>query len=415
MLLRNKVAAACASTLLALSMTATPALAEPSSNVDEARQAMTDYGNQLAEFESTLATSGERLEEIKQEIGNTETQVNETNEKYQQKRGELSDRMRTDYKDGNYTVVDILFGSQSLSDFISRLYYFARMNAYDIDLMNQATTLHDQLMTHKAMLEAEKSDCEDTLDNVDAKIAELTNKLAEAQSYFNSLPTNVQETLSNEVVAQIESGNVATNNQGVVTDGLVSAVANVQVANVAQSAAAAETTGAGVGDTVANGGDAVSGDNAAAAVVVAVAGGGTDAAADSGNAVANSVVQAVASTGSGGYSAGLSNAVDKAYSVIGTQYTYGGMSVETGFDCSGLVNYAYGGDRGRSTYSMINSLQNSGDWKTSLDQLQYGDLVFPSEGHVGIYIGDGQMIHSPSPGRSVEVTEVYDFYGGGSY
>ena len=410
MLLRNKVAAACASTLLALSMTVSPALAEPSSDVDEARKVMTDYGTQLAEYESSLATAGERLEEIKQEIGHTETKVNETNDKYQQKRGELSDRMRIDYKDGSYTVVDILFGSQSLSDFISRLYYFARMNSYDIDLMNQATALHDQLITHKATLEAEKSNCEDTLDNVDAKIAELTKKLAEAQSYFNSLPTNVQETLSNEVVAQIESGNVATNNQGVMTDGLVSAVANVQVANIAQSAAAAETTEAG------GSAENVAGGGAAAAVVVAAAGEGSAVAdVSGGNAAANSVVQAVTSSGSGGYSAGLSNAVDRAYSVIGTQYTYGGMSVETGFDCSGLVNYAYGGDRGRSTYDMISSLQGSGDWKTSLDELQYGDLVFPSEGHVGIYIGDGQMIHSPVPGRSVEVSDVYGFYGGGSY
>ena len=382
MLLRNKITAACASTLLALSIAATPAIAEPASGVDEARQAMTDYGTQLAEFESSLATAGERLEQIKEEIGHTETQVNETNEKYQQKRGELSDRMRIDYKDGNYTLVDILCGSQSLSDFISRLYYFARMNSYDIDLMNQATELHGQLMANMATLETEKSDCEDTLNNVDAKIAELTSKLEEAQAYFNSLPSDVQETLSNEVVAQIESGNVATNDQGVVTNGLVSAVANVQVANYAQS-----------GAVESDGGDGG-------------AGGG----------VANSVVQAVSNSSSaGGYSSGLSSAVDRAYSVIGTQYTYGGMSVETGFDCSGLVNYAYGGDRGRSTGDMISSLQGSGDWKTSLDDLQYGDLVFPSAGHVGIYIGNGQMIHSPVPGQSVEVSNVYSFYGGGSY
>ena len=388
MLLRNRITAACASTLLALSMVATPAIAEPASGVDEARQAMTDYGTQLAEFESSLATAGERLEEIKAEIGHTEGQVNETNEKYQQKRGELSDRMRIDYKDGNYTLVDILCGSQSLSDFISRLYYFARMNSYDIDLMNQATELHNQLMAHMATLETEKSDCEDTLNNVDAKIAELTSKLEEAQAYFNSLPSDVQETLSNEVVAQIESGNVATNDQGVVTNGLVSAVANVQVANFAQSGAA-EAAAVDGGDG--GGGGAVSGGGAVASVVQAV------------------------SNSSGGYSAGLSNAVDRAYSVIGTQYTYGGMSVETGFDCSGLVNYAYGGDRGRSTGDMISSLQGSGDWKTSLDQLEYGDLVFPSAGHVGIYIGDGQMIHSPVPGQSVEVSNVYSFYGGGTY
>lgn len=386
MLLRNRITVACTSALLTLSMLATPAIAEPSSSVDEARQAMTDYGSQLAEFESNLATAGERLEQIKEEIGHTEGRVNETNEKYQQKRAELSERMRIDYKDGNYTLVDILCGSQSLSDFISRLYYFARMNSYDIDLMNQASELHDQLMAHMATLETEKSDCEDTLNNVDAKIAELTSKLEEAQSYFNSLPSDVQETLSNEVVAQIESGNVSTNDQGVVTNGLVSAVANVQVANYAQSGAAAAETADGEGGGAPAGG------------------------------AATSVVQAVSNSSSaGGYSSGLSSAVDKAYSVIGTQYTYGGMSVETGFDCSGLVNYAYGGERGRSTGDMISSLQSSGDWKTSLDQLEYGDLVFPSAGHVGIYIGDGQMIHSPVPGQSVEVSNVYSFYGGGSY
>ena len=64
MLLRNKFTAACASALVALSMLATPAVAEPSSNVDEARQAMTDYCSELAEFESSLATAGERLEQI---------------------------------------------------------------------------------------------------------------------------------------------------------------------------------------------------------------------------------------------------------------------------------------------------------------------------------------------------------------
>ncbi len=415
MLLRNKITAACASTLLALGMLTTPAIAEPSSGVDEARQAMTDYGNELAEYESNLATAGERLEGIKEEIGHTETRVTETNTKYQQKREELSERMRIDYKEGNYTLIDIMCGSQSLSDFISRLYYFARMNSYDINLMNEATALHNELMTHMAELETEKSECEDTLNNVDAKIAELTKKLEEAQSYFNNLPSDVQDTLSNEVVAQIQSGDVGTNDQGVMTNGLVSAVANVQVANYAQSVSAEEPG--------AEGGAAGNVSSSAAAVTSAVVGtvaGDTagDASDEGGSNVgggaASSVVQAI-SGNTGGYTSGLSSAVDKAYSVIGTQYTYGGMSVETGFDCSGLVNYAYGGDRGRSTGDMISSLQSSGDWKTSLNDLEYGDLVFPSSGHVGIYIGDGQMIHSPVPGQSVEVSNVYSFYGGGSY
>lgn len=64
---------------------------------------------------------------------------------------------------------------------------------------------------------------------------------------------------------------------------------------------------------------------------------------------------------------------------------------------------------------MISSLQATGDWKTSLDQLNYGDLVFPHSGHVGIYLGNGQMVHASRPGVGVVVGPVYSFYGGGSY
>jgi cell wall-associated NlpC family hydrolase len=64
---------------------------------------------------------------------------------------------------------------------------------------------------------------------------------------------------------------------------------------------------------------------------------------------------------------------------------------------------------------MIASLKSTGDWKTSLSELSVGDLVFPSETHVGIYIGNGQMIHAPHPGATVTISSVYSFIGGGTY
>ena len=119
------------------------------------------------------------------------------------------------------------------------------------------------------------------------------------------------------------------------------------------------------------------------------------------------------SGGSGGHAAS-GGGLSTAYSMIGVPYVWGGTST-SGVDCSGLVNVCYGGARGRTTYSMIGSLQASGDWKTSMSELNVGDLVFPHSGHVGIYIGDGMMIHAPSPGRSVCIAPVYSFYGGGAY
>lgn len=76
----------------------------------------------------------------------------------------------------------------------------------------------------------------------------------------------------------------------------------------------------------------------------------------------------------------------------------------------------YGNARGRTTYDMIGSIKASGGWKTSQDQLSYGDLVFEYGGsHVGIYLGNGQIVHAANPSLGVIVGPIYGFYGGGSY
>lgn len=110
----------------------------------------------------------------------------------------------------------------------------------------------------------------------------------------------------------------------------------------------------------------------------------------------------------------ISQALNTAYSVIGYPYIYGATG-PNGFDCSGLVCYCFGWDRGRTTYDMIDSLVRDGRWKTSMDELEVGDLVFPSSGHVGIYTGNGMMIHAPAPGRTVCEAVVYAFIGGGTF
>lgn len=103
-----------------------------------------------------------------------------------------------------------------------------------------------------------------------------------------------------------------------------------------------------------------------------------------------------------------------AYGAIGSPYVYGATGPNA-FDCSGLVCYCFGFSRGRTTYEMIDSLVRDGRWKTSMDELEVGDLVFPSSGHVGIYTGNGMMIHAPSPGRYVYEAPVYAFIGGGTF
>lgn len=93
--------------------------------------------------------------------------------------------------------------------------------------------------------------------------------------------------------------------------------------------------------------------------------------------------------------------VSDAISHIGTPYVWGGTN-SSGFDCSGLV-YRVFGDNGVPLPRTAGAMASSGT-EVSRDSLLPGDLlIFQNPGHVGIYIGDGNFIHSSSY-RNIGVT-----------
>lgn len=101
--------------------------------------------------------------------------------------------------------------------------------------------------------------------------------------------------------------------------------------------------------------------------------------------------------------------VDTARKYLGVPYVWGGTDPATGLDCSGLVQKVYselGYDLPRVSYQQAEAGRPVG----SLAEAQPGDvLAFGSPvNHVGIYIGDNQMIHAPRPGKDVEISAVYE-------
>jgi len=100
-----------------------------------------------------------------------------------------------------------------------------------------------------------------------------------------------------------------------------------------------------------------------------------------------------------------------AHSCIGTAYRSGGTD-RRGFDCSGLVLYAYR-DTGRSLPRTARD-QYRGGRRISPSRMKPGDLVFFSFGsgisHVGIYKGGGVFIHAPSSGSRVREDSLEDSY-----
>ena len=97
-------------------------------------------------------------------------------------------------------------------------------------------------------------------------------------------------------------------------------------------------------------------------------------------------------------------AVRLAAEEIGVRYVYGGSS-PSGFDCSGLVAYVYGRLGVQLPHNA--AAQYAYGSPVDLRHLEPGDLVFfHGLGHVGLYIGQGRIIHAPQSGQRVEIQSL---------
>jgi cell wall-associated NlpC family hydrolase len=90
---------------------------------------------------------------------------------------------------------------------------------------------------------------------------------------------------------------------------------------------------------------------------------------------------------------------------VGVPYRWGGTSPSAGFDCSGLVYWAYGRLGIAVPHSSYALAGKGRPVRTS--RLRPGDLLFfYGNGHVGLYIGRGRMVHAPHSGERVQVVRL---------
>ncbi|EOW6733469.1 C40 family peptidase [Cronobacter dublinensis] len=110
-------------------------------------------------------------------------------------------------------------------------------------------------------------------------------------------------------------------------------------------------------------------------------------------------------------------AMNKLMNQIGKPYHWGGTSPRTGFDCSGLVWYAYKDlvkFRIPRTANEMYHLRDAAP--VNRGELESGDLVFfrtqgrGTADHVGVYVGNGKFIQSPRSGQEIQITSLSEDY-----
>jgi cell wall-associated NlpC family hydrolase len=111
-------------------------------------------------------------------------------------------------------------------------------------------------------------------------------------------------------------------------------------------------------------------------------------------------------------SAGTANDVlFRAIALVGTPYHWGGNTPESGFDCSGLVDYIYRHAADILLPHSSREMAAMGGRKVKrMAELASGDLVFFASGggisHVGVYVGKGRFVHAPNSGGTVRLDDI---------
>ena len=114
------------------------------------------------------------------------------------------------------------------------------------------------------------------------------------------------------------------------------------------------------------------------------------------------------------YTHAVTELMDEAMGYLGIRYRRGGSTPETGLDCSGLVMNVFRNAIGLDLPRTAKEMSRVGE-SVKRQELKPGDLVFFNTmrrtiSHVGIYLGNGQFVHSPSRGGKVRVEDMADSY-----
>lgn len=316
--------------------------------VDQASNAYAAANVQLGKIDGDLQVNKRNLVAARKSLGVAQRAIEQ--------------RLRDLYVNGNGdSTLEVLLGSQSLDDIITRLDAINRVSNQDATVLNAVKKYRREVETRRANLQDARAAQAQVVAERAAQKRSIESQVAEQQRLLASVKDEIVKLQQEEAQRQAELA--------------AQARARLQ----AQQAAAA----------------------AAAQQAVATQ-----------PVTPNYVPDPV-------YDPNLppahyTGAVAIALQYLGVPYVWGGASPATGFDCSGFTMFVYA-QLGVSLPHNAAAQYGYGA-PVPRDQLQPGDLVFfDGLGHVGLYIGNGQFVHAPHTGDVVKISSLSDSWYAATY
>jgi cell wall-associated NlpC family hydrolase len=347
-------------------LVATTAIATPSEIRDKKAEAEAVLA-QIQEIDAQLGLAIEayngatvRLGEIEEDIQVNTRHLEIARKAYREAQANLAERLVGLYTSNEQDVIEVMLGSANLDDLLDRLDSVRRISAQDLAIIEDVREAKGEMKRRSQKLAKARGEQRTVVNERAARKEAVEAKLAERQQLLGTIEDEIVQLEAEERERQRRLREEAEQ--------------RLEAERAAQAAAEAASSSGGSGTS----------------------------------APPPEIVYADVPPSRYG-----SAAVDIAMQYLGVPYVWGGAS-PSGFDCSGLVVYVYG-QLGISLPHYTGSLWQVGS-PVSRDQLQPGDLVFFSGlGHMGIYIGGGQMVHAPHTGDVVKISDISSGYYAASY
>ncbi|HBW14506.1 MAG TPA: hypothetical protein DEF30_11875 [Proteiniclasticum sp.] len=382
-------------------------MAEIDGKIAEISDTITDITIQIEENDANINRLDEEISQKSEEIKNTEIEL-------LQKETEYGERLRAMYKQGNNGMIETILGADSIADFIARADAIIKFAKIDKQLLDEIQAIKDLLVSQKEELDAAKREVEVLKAENVVRLEQQKVKMAETEKLLEEMEEEEKKILGNLALAELY---FIGNNDDIIADssssdemiqGAIDQLRAVRSSIVTDSTDAKVVALIEQGKSILNQRAAArrEAERRAEAARLEAERQAQQAQNNSSNSQQPAPSKPSTPSVSAPASASAQAVLNYAYKFIGTPYVWGG-STPSGFDCSGFTSYVF--RNFGINLPRVSRSQATVGTKVAYADLQPGDLVFFGSGsisHVGIYIGNGNMVHSPRPGKSVEITTM---------